>query len=147
MYSITKEFGFEYSHRLTMDYDSACKNVHGHSAKIFIQIWSPELNKNGMIVDFVHLREVQKMLDDLFDHSIILNGKDLDWCKIVEEKNVKHFILNNNIDPTSEVMSRIIWDKVAKYLNDLAINWDSMEVTFFETAKNAASYKSSYKPI
>ena len=146
LYSITKEFSFEYSHKLNMDYESACKNLHGHSARIIVQIWSRELNKNHMIIDFTHLNKFKTFLDDTFDHSVILNGKD-SFVEIVKTTGMKHFILMNNIDPTSEVMARIIWDKFAYILNDMAVNWDSMEVTFYETAKNCASYKSHYKPI
>lgn len=142
MYSITKEFAFEYSHRLNMNYESACKNLHGHSARIIVQIWAPRLDENGMLIDFVKLREIQKMLDTLFDHSIILNGKD-ELVPVILEKGFKNFILYNNIDPTSEVMSRIIWDKVAHILNDFAVDWHEMEITFYETAKNCASYRAN----
>ena len=141
MYSITKEFHFEYSHRLNMDYESACKNLHGHSAKIVVQIWTDKLDENGMIVDFTKLREIQTMIDNNFDHSIILNGKD-EMVQVILDKGYKNFILYNNVDPTSEIMSRIIWDKIAHILNDLTICWNEMEVTFFETAKNCASYRS-----
>lgn len=146
IYSITKTFSFEYSHKLNMDYDSACKNLHGHSAKIIVQIWSKELNKSGMIVDFMHLSDFKKYLDENLDHSVILNGRD-DFAGFISGSKMKHFILENGIDPTSEIMSRILWDKFAYILNDLTVNWDSMEVTFYETANNCASYKDSYKPV
>ena len=146
MYSITKEFSFEYSHKLNMNYDSACKNLHGHSAKVIVQIWSERLNDNHMIVDFTHLNSFKTYLDDTFDHSVILNGKD-SLVEVVKFGNLKNFILENNIDPTSEIMARIIWDKFAYILNDMTVNWDEMEITFYETAKNCASYKSKYKMI
>lgn len=148
MYCISKEFHFEYAHKLTMDYTSACKNLHGHSAKVILKLWSEHLDKYHMIVDFVNLRKVQDYIDTHFDHALILNGKDVEWVKFAKEQQTKVFILENGIDPTSEVMARILWDKIAKMLVDSAVlYWDSLEVIFYETAKNYASYKAQNTAI
>ena len=143
MYSICKEFSFEYSHKLNMDYKSDCKNLHGHSARILIHIWSKELNDNGMILDFVHFRDFKQILDDNFDHAVILNGND-SFIEYASNNNLKHFILEKGLDPTSEVMSKVIWTLCKQFLNKLNIPWDKMEVQFYETAKNYASYQDKY---
>jgi len=43
---VTKEFNFEMAHAL-MNYDGPCKNVHGHSYKMFVTvIGSPSENSS-----------------------------------------------------------------------------------------------------
>lgn len=140
MYSITKEFHFEYAHKLNMDYESDCRNLHGHSARIIMTIWSDTLNKNGMIIDFMHFKKFRKFLDDNFDHAIILNPKD-SMIDNIKKQKLKHYILSKSIDPTSEVMAKIVWEEFAKLLKENNAVWDKMEITFYETAKNCASYK------
>lgn len=137
MYTISKEFYFEYSHRLNMKYASACKNLHGHSAKVIITISSDQLNENGMIIDFMHLEPIKLWIDQNLDHSLILNSLDI-LCSIPEINNMKTYIIDD--DPTSEVMTKIIWEEVAKILNHLSVNWKEMSVTFYETKKNCATY-------
>ncbi len=144
MYSISKEFVFEYSHRLNMDYPSPCKNLHGHSAKVIITIWSNHINENGMIIDFAHLNPIKTWIDKNLDHSLILNSLD-PLNSVPEINDMKKYLLDDN--PTSEVMANMLWIKVAKILNSLAVNWEELEITFYETRKNYATYKRKYKYI
>lgn len=78
---ITKKFCFEAAHLLD-NYDGLCKNIHGHSYKLFVTvIGSPEININspklGMVLDFKILKNiVNENIIDKFDHSIILDKKN-----------------------------------------------------------------------
>lgn len=139
MYILKKQFGCEYSHRLSMDYESACKNLHGHSAIIYVEIHCPKLNKDNMVIDFTHLKPIQQWIDCHWDHSLILNSND-PLLKIPEIKKMKHFIVNN-MDPTSEVLAKILWEKTRLMLDNLKIQWGELAITFYETAKNCATYK------
>ena len=135
MYSIEKEFKFEYAHKLNMDYDSPCKQFHGHSAKVFVKIWSTVLNENGMIIDFTHLKSFQNFLNDTFDHTTILNKTD-DHVKLIQTK------LNLiNGEPTSENMSKLFYKEIKHILEKKEVTFTKIRVTFFETAKNSASYE------
>jgi 6-pyruvoyltetrahydropterin/6-carboxytetrahydropterin synthase len=77
---VTRKFNFEMAHVL-MNYDGACRNIHGHSYKLHItligipeeDVLSPKL---GMVIDFGDLKEiVQRNVIDLFDHSLVINDK------------------------------------------------------------------------
>ena len=53
---ITKKFTFEAAHAL-YGYDGKCKNIHGHSYKLFVTIIGNPIKdsnnvKFGMIIDF-----------------------------------------------------------------------------------------------
>jgi len=64
MYYITKTLEISASHRLELDYDSKCTNLHGHNWIITVYCRAKTLNSNGMVTDFTHIkREVSDKLD------------------------------------------------------------------------------------
>lgn len=44
-------------HRLDLSYKSKCANVHGHNWIIKVHCKAPELNADGMVCDFKHIKE------------------------------------------------------------------------------------------
>ena len=79
MIRITKEFKFEMAHALH-GYDGLCKNIHGHSYKLWVTVKGKVRNENGhvkdgMIMDFSALKEIVKSeIIDKYDHSLVLNA-------------------------------------------------------------------------
>jgi 6-pyruvoyltetrahydropterin/6-carboxytetrahydropterin synthase len=77
---VTKEFPFEMAHVL-WNYDGPCKNVHGHSYRLFVTLTgipadNIENPKNGMVIDFSDLKTiVRREIVDIFDHSVVLSDK------------------------------------------------------------------------
>jgi 6-pyruvoyltetrahydropterin/6-carboxytetrahydropterin synthase len=77
---VTKEFSFEMAHVL-WNYDGPCKNVHGHSYRLFVTLSgspvdNPENPKNGMVIDFGDLKSiVKKQIVNIFDHSVVLSDR------------------------------------------------------------------------
>jgi 6-pyruvoyltetrahydropterin/6-carboxytetrahydropterin synthase len=75
---VTKEFRFEMAHVL-WNYDGPCRNVHGHSYRLFVTISGipvndPENPKNGMVIDFSDLKAiVKKQILDIFDHASVIS--------------------------------------------------------------------------
>jgi len=62
MIRITKEFKFEMAHALH-GYDGLCKNIHGHSYKLWVTIRGKTLHeakhkKDGMLLDFDVLKSI-----------------------------------------------------------------------------------------
>jgi 6-pyruvoyltetrahydropterin/6-carboxytetrahydropterin synthase len=79
MIRITKEFKFEMAHALH-GYDGLCKNIHGHSYRLWVTIKGEVRNENGhvkdgMVMDFAELKEIIKPeIIDKYDHSLVLNA-------------------------------------------------------------------------
>jgi 6-pyruvoyltetrahydropterin/6-carboxytetrahydropterin synthase len=77
---VTKEFPFEMAHVL-WNYDGPCKNVHGHSYRLFVTLTgTPAFNlenpKNGMVIDFSDLKSiVRREVVEIFDHSVVLSDQ------------------------------------------------------------------------
>lgn len=71
MYYVKKTLELSASHCLELDYDSKCENEHGHNWIINIYCKSEQLNRNGMVIDFVDIKEIVMKLDHKFLNDII----------------------------------------------------------------------------
>ena len=75
---VTKQFNFEAAHAL-WKYDGKCKNIHGHTYKLFVTVIGLPINnakdpKLGMVIDFGDLKKITKeKIVNVFDHAVILN--------------------------------------------------------------------------
>lgn len=68
MYYVKKRFEISAAHRLELSYESKCSRLHGHNWIITVECRAKELNKDGMVVDFTHIKE---MVMDKLDHAVI----------------------------------------------------------------------------
>ncbi|SNR17759.1 6-pyruvoyl trahydropterin synthase family protein [Tenacibaculum jejuense] len=106
---ITKKFTFETAHAL-YGYDGKCKNIHGHSYKLFVTVIGEPISdtnnpKYGMVIDFGDLKKiVNKEIVDEFDHSTLFN-KNTPHLELAEYlKELGHHILLVDYQPSSEMM-------------------------------------------
>ncbi len=114
---ITKKFTFEAGHAL-YGYDGKCKNVHGHSYKLYVTVIGRPIKekdnvKYGMVIDFSDLKSiVKKEVIGNFDHSIIFN-QNTPHIKLAKTlKSEGHKVLLVNYQPTSEGMIIDIANKI-----------------------------------
>lgn len=139
MIRITKEFKFEMAHAL-FGYDGLCKNIHGHSYRLWVTIKGNVLketnhSKDGMVLDFSILKQIVKPeLINKYDHSLVLNANsphlDIDLSAFE-----KVFFLP--YQPTSENLvcdfARVIKDKLP---NGISLQ----KVVLSETATSFAEW-------
>ena len=57
MYYVSKKMEIAACHRLQLNYPSKCHNLHGHNWHITVKCKALELNADGMVVDFKHIKE------------------------------------------------------------------------------------------
>ena len=57
MYTIIKRLEISAAHQLKLSYPSKCENLHGHNWIIKVFCRSEELNCDGMVVDFTHIKQ------------------------------------------------------------------------------------------
>ncbi|MDR2778390.1 MAG: 6-carboxytetrahydropterin synthase [Rickettsiales bacterium] len=75
MYYIVKTVEVAACHRVATEQGSKCENLHGHNWTIAVHCRSRDLNRDGMVVDFSHIRKIisdkldHKNLNDVFDFS------------------------------------------------------------------------------
>lgn len=65
MYTVIKRLEVSAAHSLNLSYQSKCEYLHGHNWIITVYCRSAELNADGMVVDFSHIKRAVK---DKLDH-------------------------------------------------------------------------------
>ncbi|RDK88421.1 6-pyruvoyl trahydropterin synthase family protein [Marinirhabdus gelatinilytica] len=145
---ITKSFSFETGHAL-YGYDGKCRNVHGHSYKLFVTvIGTPIADTNhvkyGMVIDFGDLKKIVKEeIVDVFDHATVFN-KNTPHVELAKElSNRGHNVLLVNYQPTSEMM---VIDFAEKIKTRLPENIQLYSLKLQETATSYAEWYASDNP-
>mgnify|MGYP002728671666 FL=1 len=57
MFYVSKKMEIAACHKLNLSYESKCANTHGHNWTITVYCKAKELNKDGMVMDFKHLKQ------------------------------------------------------------------------------------------
>lgn len=141
MIRITKEFKFEMAHALH-GYDGLCKNIHGHSYKLWVTIRGVVLNerthkKDGMVMDFDVLKSfVKPIIVDKYDHSLVLNANS-PHAEIDFSAFEKVFFLP--YQPTSE---NLVADFALQIKNKLPEDIELYKLVLSETATSFAEWHS-----
>jgi 6-pyruvoyltetrahydropterin/6-carboxytetrahydropterin synthase len=103
---VTKLFNFEMAHALEK-YDGLCRNIHGHSYKLWVTVTGilpANLGeaKDGMLIDFSDLKHiVQECIVDKYDHALVLNAK-MDTPTLTMLQNHYQKVITTDYQPTSE---------------------------------------------
>mgnify|MGYP002527851580 CR=1 FL=1 len=89
-YYVSKRMEIAGAHSLKLDYESKCRNLHGHNWIVTVHCRSRKLNRAGMVVDFTHIK---RGIHDRLDHHCIND-------------------VVKGVNPTAENMARCICDLV-----------------------------------
>ena len=132
MYTVTKEIRFCYGHRL-LNYEGACKHLHGHNGKIEVELSSEQLDHRGMVVDFGDIsRVIKKWVDETLDHTMILAKGDV-LIPVLKERGERFYVMNHN--PTAESIARLIYEHAVSQ------KFPVTKVTLWETESSFATYR------
>lgn len=141
---LTKEFNFETSHALWR-YDGLCKNIHGHSYRLFVTVIGEPLHhddhpKNGMVMDFGDLKRiVREEIVDPLDHSFVVYEKaPVDKLFAVPEMFERRHIMS--YQPTCENMVVDFAERIRRRLPE---NIQLHSLKLHETATSYAEWFAS----
>jgi 6-pyruvoyltetrahydropterin/6-carboxytetrahydropterin synthase len=138
---VTREFTFEMAHVL-WNYDGPCRNVHGHSYRLFVTITGVPVNnlqnpKNGMVMDFTDLKAiVLREIVNVFDHAVVVS-RDFDQEKIKMFRETFGNTVVVDYQPTCENLVADYAQKIKKNLPE-KITLHSLKL--YETAKSYAEW-------
>lgn len=142
---ITKKFEFEAGHAL-FGYDGKCKNLHGHSYKLFVTVIGEPIHdtdnvKNGMVIDFGDLKKIVKNeIIEIFDHAMVFNAKSPHLEVAQELKNKGHQIILVDYQPTSE---NLVIDFAQRIQQHLPKNISLFSLRLQETESSYAEWYAS----
>lgn len=57
MYYVSKRMEIAGCHKLRLSYESKCSNMHGHNWIVTVYCRARRLNRDGMVIDFKHVKE------------------------------------------------------------------------------------------
>ena len=111
---LRKEYGFESAHFI-YNHPGKCRNLHGHSYKLYVSLEGTPNPETGMIIDF----------DDL---SKVVDGQVI--------SKLDHRFLNDLIPlSTAENIAVWVWEQLKPALPELC------QVEVYETADNCVIYR------
>ena len=109
MYYVSKRMEIAGSHKLNLDYESKCQNLHGHNWIVTVYLKGESLNHNGMLMDFTHIK---KQIHDVLDHQHIND--------IVQ------------VNPTAENVSKWICDKLGEMCYKVEVQESEGNIATYE---------------
>jgi len=134
MFTITKGFDFEATHKLKLPYDSPCTNFHGHSYNVKITIKTDSLNSSGMVMDFSKLNDVKDWVMKYWDHAAIIPHDMITG----EMRNIFGKIaVFPELNVTAELMCVFLHRKTCEILS---IPGKQVTIKIHETRNNCATY-------
>ena len=156
MYSLTlakEDFKFSSAHFTLFGPDEA-ELLHGHNYQVGVEFEGPELDEEGLLVNFIETKKVIRALCDELDTQLLIPEKSphlsferadghieirfQDRRYQVPEQDV---ILLPEVNTSIEVMARYIWDRLVKEL-DLS-HLDRLGVSVSETAGQFCWYRAT----
>lgn len=115
-----------------MNHPGKCINLHGHNARVEIELSSEKLDGLGMVMDFYKIREaIGHWIDETLDHKMILCEKD---PLVAVLQNEGEPIVLTKENPTAEVLARMIFEEARKRRIPVS------KVTLWETENSSAVY-------
>jgi 6-pyruvoyltetrahydropterin/6-carboxytetrahydropterin synthase len=138
---VTREFTFEMAHVL-WNYDGPCRNVHGHSYRLFVTIAGVPVRdtsnpKNGMVIDFTDLKNiVLKEIVSIFDHSVVVSNE----FEEVKREMMKKTFGNTVIVDYQPTCENLVSDFAVRISKHLPAGTSLHSLKLYETAKSYAEW-------
>lgn len=138
---VTKQFEFEMAHMLA-NHPSLCKNLHGHSYKLFVTVEGPVVD--DMVIDFKDLKEVVKeIIVDPLDHCFAYNlytddEFEKDLIEVVQKHNKKSMAFP--FRTTCENMSKWMFNVLNTYFKQNLVDFEVCKIKLYETSTSYCEY-------
>lgn len=133
----TRRICFDAGHRV-YGHEGKCRNLHGHSYKVFLTAEAPQLDALGRVIDFGVLKGLLgTWIDEKWDHGFLLCREDKEAQTLVGAlEGQKLYILPYN--PTAENIGKYLLEEVGpRVLEDSGVKLVKVDV--WETENCLAS--------
>ncbi|MDI6776773.1 MAG: 6-carboxytetrahydropterin synthase QueD [Syntrophales bacterium] len=122
MYEVTIKKSFSAAHTLK-EIGGRCEELHGHNFVVEVSVTAPELNRQGLAIDFRVLKRWTEEILEMLDHKYL---NDIPYFK--------------DLNPSAENIARFIYDRIAEkvHLQEIRVS----RVTVWESEDARVSYAS-----
>lgn len=110
MFTVIKRLEVSASHHLELTYPSKCQRLHGHNWIIHVHCQAEELDENGMVIDFGHIKEK-------------IHGR-------LDHQNLNEVL--PHINPTAENMAKWIADELGPKCVKVVVQESERNVAIYE---------------
>ena len=117
MFTVVKKLEISASHQLKLTYPSKCQNLHGHNWIVHIHARAAELDENGMVIDFGHIKEA-------------IHGQ-------LDHKHVNDVM--GDINPTAENMAKWIADQLGEKCFKVVVQESEGNVAIYDVIERFSS--------
>jgi 6-pyruvoyltetrahydropterin/6-carboxytetrahydropterin synthase len=123
MYEVSVEETFAAAHNLR-EYEGKCEDLHGHNYKVRVVLAGKELDSVGLLYDFVHLKEIVRVVIQSLDHKYLNELPPFD-----------------KLNPSAENLALHIYNQASKQLRKAPNGAGIASITVWETETTAATYR------
>ena len=138
---VAQTFRWEMGHRLPY-HQRGCRNLHGHSYKLIVEIEGVPAENDGIVLDFFEIRDIVQPAINKLDHSFMCSQDD-DLLKTFF-KNTDFKVVYVDFYSTAENIAlyfiKLLSEKLKSHKNLTAVT-----VRVYETEKEYAEVTEEFK--
>lgn len=90
MFEVSVEETFAAAHQLR-EYKGKCENLHGHNYRVRITVEAGDVDRTGLVVDFVELKRGLRTVVEQLDHRYLNEMPPFDTLNPSAENLAKYF--------------------------------------------------------
>lgn len=121
MFEVSVEETFAAAHQLR-EYKGKCENLHGHNYRVRITVAAEELDRAGLVVDFVEMKRHMRALLERLDHKFLNDVPPFDV-----------------VNPSAENIAKYLYDEMPPALKSGRARISSVRI--WETETSTATYR------
>ncbi|MBI4875483.1 MAG: 6-carboxytetrahydropterin synthase QueD [Acidobacteria bacterium] len=121
MFEVTVEETFAAAHQLR-EYQGKCEKLHGHNYRVRMTVCAGELDRVGLVVDFVELKRELRGVMERLDHAFLNEIPPFDA-----------------INPSAENLAKYIYDQMPPALKSGPARISAVKI--WETGTSTATYR------
>lgn len=134
---IGKEFHWEMGHRLP-SHKGACRNMHGHSYRMVVEVEGSINPETGMLIDFGDISKIVKPVVAEFDHAFLCERSDTEVLSLLERLDMKRVVMDE--PSTVENICGVFVTKLHAAIGGVP-EIDAFTVRIWETATSVAEVR------
>ena len=108
MYRLTVRDSFDAAHFLP-NHKGKCKNMHGHTWFVEVEVSAKELSSYGMVLDFQNIKDALRLILSCFDHTVLNEHKSFKLSSPTAE-NVATVIFSRMRDQIKQTSAVTVWE-------------------------------------